>query len=391
MPLSPPPRPLDEAARAALEEAFRAHGFDQEGCIKRLGLGEPSRIVQRAQAWRLVGARSQFKPNTGDGADALDLLVALWLYGEAVPRAPLQAAVGAAAVEAALAAGLARAEGDALAATVMLFPCHGLHVATDRLDADRGSNPVMPLFPESYDLARIAVRRPIERSLDVCTGSGIHALLAARHARQAVGVDISARALAFSRFNAWLNGIGNLTWLEGDVFAPLPPGARYGLITANPPYNPELSSAAGEDYHSGGESGEEILERIMVGLPRLLEPDGHAQVITLLIHREEDALSDRIRRWLRAESSGVGHDVLLLAKPVDYRPLVLKGGKLPPADQALHESWKRQRITRFEFGVIDVRRTPDGRSPAYVQGPSYESPESSDVLGLFARLVDPAD
>jgi hypothetical protein len=164
------------------------------------------------------------------------------------------------------------------------------------------------------------------------------------------------------------------------VYGPLSEGVRYGLITANPPYNPEIDSAAGDDYHSGGESGEEILERIMAGIPRLLEPGGYAQVITLLIHREGDPLHERLRRWL----DGGTFDVLLLSKAVDYRPLVLKGGKLSPSDQALHESWKRQRITRFEFGVINVRHAPPGREGRVVQGPSHESPEAGDVVARFA-------
>jgi len=281
---------------------------------------------------------------------------------------------------------LATADGERIKATVLLFPCQMLYLATDRLDADRAQNPVMPLFPESYDLGRIAVRAPVDRALDVCTGSGIHALLAARHAREAVGVDISARALEFARFNAALNAIDNVAWLEGDVYGPLPPGARYGLITANPPYNPELDSAAGDDYHSGGESGEEIQERILAGVPERLEHGGYAQIITLLIHREGDELGGRLQRWLSGSGTG-GFDVLLLAKPVDYRPLVLKGGPLSPADQALHESWKRQRITRFEFGVVNVRRGPGTREPRVVQGPSHESAEAGDVPARFGELL----
>ena len=75
-----------------------------------------------------------------------------------------------------------------------------------------------------------------------------------------------------------------------------------------------------------------------------------------------------------------------MAKAVDYRPLVLKGGPLSPADQALHESWKRQRITRFEFGVINVRHAadPEGR---FVRGPSHESEEASDVPGRFGEAL----
>ena len=376
-----PPRPLRGEAARVLSARLRELGYDEAGCTQRLGLTGPQKIVQRAQAFRMVGARAQFQPRTGDGATPLDLLIALFLYGVPAPRKEVGAALGGGALDALLETGLATDDGGQIGAAVMLFPCQHLFVATDRLDADRAQNPVMPLFPESYDLGRIAVRAPVERALDVCTGSGIHALLAARHAQEATGVDVSPRALAFSRFNAWLNGIENAVWLEGDVYAPLPEGARYGLITANPPYNPELDSKAGDDYHSGGETGEEILERLVAGVPGRLDRGGYAQIITLLIHREGDELAARLQRWLAA--GGDGFDVLLLAKPVDYRPLVLKGGPLSPADQALHASWKRQRITRFEFGVINARCAPGGREPRIVQGPSHESAEAGDVPGRF--------
>jgi SAM-dependent methyltransferase len=372
-----PPRPPERARARALCARLRELGFDEPGCTQRLGLPGPQKIAQRAQAFRLVGPRAQFQPRTGPDATPLDLLIALLLYGVAVPREALASALGTGVLDTLLDCGLVAEDGAQLQATAMLFPCQHLFLATDRLDADRAGNPVMPLFPESYDLGRIAVRAPVERSLDVCTGSGIHALLAARHAREAVGVDISPRALAFSRFNAVLNGVDNVVWLEGDVYGPLPAGARYGLITANPPYNPELGSAAGDDYHSGGESGEEILERLVAGVAERLDRGGYAQVITLLIHRQGDSLGERIQRWL-----GPGFDVLLLAKDVDYRPLVLKGGPLSPADQALHESWARQAITRFEFGVINVRHAGEGEG-TFVRGGSHESAEAGDLAGGF--------
>jgi hypothetical protein len=375
-----PPQPLAAPARDALRAALAGHGYDQDACARRLGLATPERIVQRVQAWRVVGARAQHQPQTGDDAAPLDLLIALLLFGAPVDRGALACVLGGAGCDALLESGLARIEDERVVGSVLLFPCHGLLLATDRLDADRAANPVMPLFPESYDLGRIAVRAPVQRAVDVCTGSGIHALLAARHAREAFGVDVSERALAFSRFNAWLNAIDNVTWLGGDVYAPVPAG-RAGLITANPPYNPEIESAAGDDYHSGGESGEEILERIVAGVPARLERGGYAQIITLLIHRQGDDLEERIWRWLGSRE----FDVLLLAKAVDYRPLVLKGGKLSAADQALHESWKRQGITGFEFGVINLRHAAAGREGRLARGPSYESAEASDVPALFRQ------
>ena len=48
-------------------------------------------------------------------------------------------------------------------------------------------------------LAALTVRRQVGAALDLGTGSGVHALLAARHAERVVGVDLNRRALRLAR------------------------------------------------------------------------------------------------------------------------------------------------------------------------------------------------
>lgn len=79
---------------------------------------------------------------------------------------------------------------------------------------------------------------------DFCTGSGCIALALAQKfpTAQVVGVDISPAALAVAKRNAELNGVSNVTWLEGDVSQPTlwnTLAQRHGaadIVTANPPY-----------------------------------------------------------------------------------------------------------------------------------------------------------
>jgi len=87
----------------------------------------------------------------------------------------------------------------------------------------------------SWALANLTVRRPVTDALDVGTGCGIQALLAARHAGRVTATDSNARALAFARFNAALNGVINVTFVEGDLFEPIA-GERFDLVVANPPF-----------------------------------------------------------------------------------------------------------------------------------------------------------
>jgi ribosomal protein L3 glutamine methyltransferase len=124
----------------------------------------------------------------------------------------------------------------------------------------------------------------IERVLDLCTGSGCLAILAALTFPNAHvdAVDISLDALAVAARNIADFGLGDrVTLHKGDLFAPLG-GQRYDLILTNPPYvdaqgmaalspeythEPALALAAGPD-------GLDIVRRIMAAAGAHLKPDG---------------------------------------------------------------------------------------------------------------------
>ena len=104
----------------------------------------------------------------------------------------------------------------------------------------------------------------IGRVLDMCTGSGCLAILAARAFSDARidASDVSADALAVARINRDAYGLGDrLRLVQSDLFTALP-GDRYDLILVNPPYvdaramrqlpaeyrhEPDLALAGGKD------------------------------------------------------------------------------------------------------------------------------------------------
>ena len=164
---------------------------------------------------------------------------------------------------------------------------------------------VMFVGADSRWLTRATVRRPVDAALDLCTGSGVHALLAASHARRVVAVDINSRAARCTRFNARALGADNLDVAVGDLYQPVS-GERFDLITANPPFVPSpIDSLA---FRDGGRSGEDVQRRIVEGLPQHLAPGGIAQLVTELGERDEDPIADRLRRWL----SDAPMDILIL-------------------------------------------------------------------------------
>jgi len=113
----------------------------------------------------------------------------------------------------------------------------------------------------------------IERVLDLCTGSGCLAVLAAMRFPNALvdAVDISADALAVAARNVAEHGLdGRIMLHRGDLFGPVG-GARYDLIVSNPPYVDAAGMAAlpPECRHEpalaldGGPDGIAIVRRII--------------------------------------------------------------------------------------------------------------------------------
>jgi release factor glutamine methyltransferase len=101
------------------------------------------------------------------------------------------------------------------------------------------SENVMPLHESAEgDPYHQAVAREVEpkqRVLDMGTGSGVSALLAARAGSEVVAVDINPEAVECARANAVTNGLNDLiTFVLGDLFEGV--DANFDLIIFDPPF-----------------------------------------------------------------------------------------------------------------------------------------------------------
>ncbi len=124
------------------------------------------------------------------------------------------------------------------------------------------------------------------RVLDLCTGSGAIGLsIAAERAGVTVDLtDISEPALAIAQKNASsLSVAERARFFHGDLFAPLPPDARYGLVTCNPPYiaEREIESLAPDvrDHEPrqalvAGADGFDVHRRLVAETAPFLSPGG---------------------------------------------------------------------------------------------------------------------
>lgn len=167
--------------------------------------------------------------------------------------------------------------------------------------------------------------------LDLCTGSGCLAIIAALTYPNAIvdAVDLSADALEVARRNVSEYGLEDrITLHQSDLFSGL--GSRhYDLILSNPPYvSADAIAAFPPEYqaepvmaHAGGADGLDLVRRIISEAPRHLERDG---VLVVEVGTGLDILEEEFPNlpflWLETEDSS-GEVFALTADELQLRPL----------------------------------------------------------------------
>jgi len=114
---------------------------------------------------------------------------------------------------------------------VRLTPIHDLVLAADCPQVNTSQAPadyVMPPGGTSLQLGWSAIRRPARRTLDLGTGCGYLGLVAAGFSDRVIATDRNERAVNMVRFNALLNGIGQMESRVGDLWEPVR-GERFDL------------------------------------------------------------------------------------------------------------------------------------------------------------------
>lgn len=294
---------LDAERLRRVADRLRTVGYTEDGVRERLGLEDVSGIRLESYPY-YINERLRRR-------DRLDLSILLFLLQGVIAVEELTTLFDKEDRKHLKAAGILLAEKSTRTyrAAASLYPLRDRlffadhrfqHMPWIRQRAPR--DPVMPFSPETYWLARTTIRRRARAVLDLGTGSGVHAILAAAHADRAVGVDSNPRAVNFARLNATLNDAWNAVFAEGDLYRPIG-GERFDLILAAPPCVPAPTYEL--RWRDGGPSGADVLRRIIASLPDYLAAGGLAQVVTQLGEREGEGYLERTRRWLSGANMNV--------------------------------------------------------------------------------------
>lgn len=399
----PPPSAHDAEAIAALQEALRAARFDAPHVAEALGAEGPGLTPSPAQVPALLRSLPAGEP--------LSTLVALLVAAVPVPAGDAAAALAPLTLEAAEAMHLLTLARDAIAGEVVrpclrLVPAGPILVACDLLpDPVRPpADVVIGVSATSWALANLTVRRPVESALDLGTGCGIQALLAARHASRILATDTNARALGFARFSAALNGVANVELAEGDLFEPV--GERtFDLVVANPPF--VISPDGDYQYRDGGRQRDELSRQVLGGVAPLLNRGGLAHALVSWVHEPDGDWSQPLREWLDGLADLDCDALLLHFESRDAEEYAVAWNQPLAQEPELHATaigrwldyFAQEGIRAIGYGAVVLRRrggTDAGRGGPWVRaaevGRPPEGPAGDQVWRMFtsADFVDRA-
>jgi methylase of polypeptide subunit release factors len=297
-------------------------------------------------------------------------LVRLFALGLDVQAADLEGVPGAELSDW-LVTGLANVRRGVVHPQVAIRPAQvwgeAAHLACDAPTPLRGQPPfkdfVRGVTRPSALLAKLTLRQQFHRALDMGTGEGVQAILAARHCDQVVATDINPRALAFARFNLAWNGIENVELREGDRSEPVR-GEEFDLIVSNPPY--VISPSKSATFRDSGLPTDTITGTTVAEAAKHLASGGWAFVLGQWALQEGERWQDRVERWV----VDIGCDALAMqqqvADPVTHaaRELSELGGTDPKKADQQFEEWLRyfdaEGIVAIGTGFVVLRRT-DGK------------------------------
>ncbi len=157
-----------------------------------------------------------------------------------------------------------------------------------------------------------------EKVLDMGTGCGVLAMLAAEKASKVVGVDINPHAVACAKKNAELNGVAaKIETRLGDLFDAVEVDEKFDLIVFNAPYLP-VEHHEGKSWiekaWAGGTMGRTVIDRFIDKVSKYLTKNGRIMLVQSSLSNVEETLKRFSQQKLHVAK--VGEEKLAFEKIV---------------------------------------------------------------------------
>lgn len=229
----------------------------------------------------------------------------------------------------------------------------GKPVFTDRPEAASGGPEdfLDPLW-EAPKLTRFLAGGAAERGLDMGCGCGVFALRMADYCREVVAADLNERALEATRFNAALNGAGNIRAVHSNLFEAVA-GERFDRIAFNAPVGLEFT--AQKPLMSVGDW---IIEAFVREAAEAVTPGGYIQMNLCMREWAGDAFFPRLRQWLGAEADQY-HAVFIEQHRLEgFQPAFLRLKAMGLAKLG----WRALSCRSITRGFLTLRRAAPGEA-----------------------------
>ena len=124
--------------------------------------------------------------------------------------------------------------------------------------------------------------------LDIGTGSGLIAIMAAQRSAEAhiTAIDIDADCVAQARLNAEASPWGNRISVQHTSLQEFATEERFDVIVSNPPYFIDSLTSPDAGRTTARHTATLPFEELVSGVKRLLTPDGHFSLILPTVEAE---------------------------------------------------------------------------------------------------------
>lgn len=302
-------------------------------------------------------------------------------------------------------AGIVRVEGELVTAAIRIQP-YGKMLFLFKRDPPEVApeEALMFISPSSLEVAHLMTRRTVAKALDIGTGCGFLAALAAPFCKEVCAIDVNPSAIRAAEFNARWNGLKNISLRAGNLLEPVR-GQRFDLIICNPPFLitpvPEVFSARYVFKHSGL-PGDAFCINLAREASQLLEEGGYFHMMLQWEEPAGEAWSSKLEK----EFSGLGCDVwvarILTATAEEYAAdWVSSLSEIEQTDaetltQQAQKYFRDKNVASTGTGLVTLRRA--SHRPNYLwfdEAPDDRTePYGDSVANLFdvrARIMQIGD